>query len=289
MYFYKRNDNPLTESDVAAYLSNHLPFNTSKSTRQWDYENPETGVYFQINWDKTDEEDEEYDGFINLNFSFSLNFFRPAFFGLESFPVIEKLVNDLDLYILDLQNSGEYIVPGKFPKDYIKDEWTQHNDAVTLGQFNRLNFKYLPIEKSNYLWHYISQKNKIEAALTEDIYVSGVVVVENKKDGQLYTIGFWPNHIPIILPRVDYVMIKQSYKKLFKMKEESGPVRYDAIMNKLGTYFEDFESEVPGLKVLRQHGADMIKNKFNALRVEGTVGGFGTRISLDSFVNIRPE
>lgn len=132
-------------------------------------------------------------------------------------------------------------------------------------------------------------KNKIEAALKEDIYVSGVFVVESKKDGQLYTVGIWPTHIPLILPRVDYVMVKKNFKKFFKMVEESGPVRYDAIMNKLGRYFEDFESDVSGLKILRQENADQIKKEFNALKIEGTVSGFGVKINLDSFVNVRPN
>lgn len=160
LHFYKKKVNPLTENDVATYLTNHLPFNISASNRQWNYENPETGVYFMIDWDEADAEDEKFEGFTNLNFSFSLNFFRPTFFGVESFPIIEKFVDDLDLFVLDLQNRGNEIVPSKFPKDYLKDEWTQHNNEFIPRMFNELNLKYLPVEKSNNLWLYLSQKIK---------------------------------------------------------------------------------------------------------------------------------
>jgi hypothetical protein len=286
LYFYKRTDSPVTESDVATYLTNYLPFNKSDYARQWDYENPTTGVYFLIDWNKADEEDEEFEGFTNLHFSFSLNFFRPVFFGLESFPVVEKFVNDLDLFIFDPQDVGEMTIPSKFPNGHLKDEWILHNDKVTLDQFEKLKFKYMSVEKSNYVWQFLSQKNKIECNLKEDIFVTDIFVVESKRDGQLYTVGMWPTHIPIILPRVDFVMIKKSYKKFFKRFEESGPVHYDTIINKLGTYFEDFENNMPDLKILTQNNADKIKDKFNALKIEGTIAEFG-RVSLDNFVNVR--
>src|ERR1700712_5309575 len=108
LYFYKRKDSPLTEEVVAAYLTKNLPFNISKSNRQWDYENSETGVYFVIEWVKLKDSDflEEFEEFTCINFTFSLNFFRPRFFGLESFPIIDKLVDDLDLFIFDPQDFG---------------------------------------------------------------------------------------------------------------------------------------------------------------------------------------
>ena len=208
LYFYKTKDSTVTESDLATYLNNNLPHNKSTYAHQWNYENPDTGVYFMIDWNDADEEDEEFDGFTNLNFSFSLNFFRPDFFGLESFPIIEKFVNDLDLFIFDPQDFSENVVPRKIIADLLKDEWIAHNSKVTLDQFEKLNFKYMPAEKSNYLWCFQGRRETIQNSLNEDIFVAGILVLENEADRKLYTICVWPQHIPVILPKVDYVVIK---------------------------------------------------------------------------------
>jgi hypothetical protein len=288
LYFYKTKDNPVTEKDVVTYLSNNLSFNNSDYARQWDYENPETGVYFLIDWNDPDEEDEDFDGFTNLNFSFSLNFFRPAFFGMESFPIIEKFVNDLDLFIFDPQDFNERVIPTKLAEGYLENEWIEHNNLVTLEQFEKLNFKYMPIEKSNYLWHVQFNREKLQNSLTEDLFVAGILVLESDTDGLLYTFCVWPTHIPIILPKVDYVIIKKKYKKFFNNIEESGLVAYDKIMAELGDSFEKFDHEVPDLKVLRQNNADKISKQFNKLKIERPAVDFGKMIALDKFVNVRP-
>jgi hypothetical protein len=292
LYFYKKKDNPLKEEDVAAYLTKNLPFNTSKSTRQWDYENPETGVYFIIEWNKSDNDSdlfEEFDEFTSLNFTYSLNFFRPRFFGLESFPVIENFINDLDLFIFDPQDFGENVTPRKFPKDYLKEEWIQHNDLVTLDHFEEYKLKYMPVDKSNYLWRFQSGREELQNSLKEDIFVAGILVLESKNDGLLYTICVWPQHIPVILPKVDYVIIKKVYKKFFKEVEESGLVSYDAIIDKLNGSFEIFEQNIPHLKVLRQAEAKKINKQFNALKIEYSTKDFGKMIEMDKFVNACPK
>lgn len=120
LYFYKRKDNQLTEQQVAAYLDDNILHNNSEHPRQWSYENPATGVYFLIDWnepDDTPENIEIFDSFHDhtyLNFSFSINFFRPRFFGLEIFPIIEAFINDLDLYVLNPQDETDPDHPRKF-------------------------------------------------------------------------------------------------------------------------------------------------------------------------------
>ena len=97
LYFYKRSEDKLSEQDFADYLNNNLPFNISEHPKQWEYENQETGVYFLIDWNEPNikkEDIEIFDNFKNytyLNFSCSINFFRPRYFGLEIFPIIDKL------------------------------------------------------------------------------------------------------------------------------------------------------------------------------------------------------
>lgn len=293
LYFYKKKNSSLTEESFADYLTKNLNFNNSENSRQWSYENPETAVYFWIDWSESNTEDEDiqlfdkFDDFTNLNFTFGINFFRPQFFGLEIFPIIEKIIKDNDLWVLNPQDEEDPDHPRKFNPGYLKNQWIQHNNKVTIGQFNELDIEYYPLDKSNYMWWFLLNRDDLQNKLTEDIFVAGYFMIKSKDDGKLYTGCVWPEHIPIVLPPVDYVIIKKTIKTLFKTKEESGLVSYQTIMDTFGEYFESFENEIPDLKVLRQKNADLISKDFNKLTVR-PVKDFGVGVSFDKFVNVRP-
>ncbi len=51
---------------------------------------------------------EKFDGFDYTNISVSINFMRPDYFGLEIFPMLSKIFEQLDLYILNLQEFHEF-------------------------------------------------------------------------------------------------------------------------------------------------------------------------------------
>jgi hypothetical protein len=110
LYFFKRKESKLTVEQIENYLSTNL---VAGEKGQWIFENNDTEVYFifeknetQIDGEKM-EFNEEYDGFENLNFTFILNFLRPSFFGIEAFDFLEKMIEDLDLYISDFQSDKE--------------------------------------------------------------------------------------------------------------------------------------------------------------------------------------
>lgn len=294
LYFYKKKDSQLTEEQVAEYLTNNLAHNQSGHPKQWDYENPATGVYFLIDWSEPEEEPEgielfdSFQDFTYLNFSCSINFFRPVFFGLEIFPLIEKMIADLDLYVLDPQDEVDPDNPAKFSSGYLQEQWVRHNNHLSLSHFEELNLEYLPLDKSNYLWRYLTNREELQNSLTEDIYVPGYFILKSNEDGILYTACVWPQHIPIILPPVDYLIVQKVYKRLFKEVKESGLIAYNTIMDQLGHKFEAFEYEIPDLKVIRQANADSIKKEFNALELGKSINDFGNGVALGSFVNVRP-
>ncbi|MDB5144436.1 MAG: hypothetical protein JWQ66_3149 [Mucilaginibacter sp.] len=295
LYFYKKKGNILTEQSVSDYLTKTLPFNISDYSRQWNYENSETGVYFLIDWNEpnTDKEDIEiwdsFDEFEYLNFSLSINFFRPRYFGLEIFSIVEKIIEALDLYILNSQDEIDAENPRRFEKGYFQDQWIKHNDQVSITHFQELNFKFMPPEKSNAMWWFQLHRTELQDSLVEDIFVPGFFVINNKEDNKLYTACVWPQHIPIILPVVDYVIVQKEYKRLFKTVKESGLVSYDVILKELGNYFEDFDHAIPNLKVLKQYNADKMKDKFNSLKTYKTVEEFGSGVGKDGFVNVQPN
>jgi hypothetical protein len=67
LYFYKRKDSQQTEEQLAEYLTKNLPHNISDHPRQWNYENPATGVYFLIDWNEVDDDPEYIENFDNFN------------------------------------------------------------------------------------------------------------------------------------------------------------------------------------------------------------------------------
>lgn len=291
LYFYKHKDNNLTEKECAGYLTANLPFTNTEHPKQWHYENPETGVYFIIDWNESNTEAEEimlfdsFPEFVNLNFNLSVNFFRPDYFGVEIFPVIEKLIADLDLYVLNPQDEVNADNPAKFSSGYFLEQWIRHNKRVSAEKFEELGFNYMPAEKSDYIWNYLFHKAELEGNIKEDIFVPGYFILKCKGTGQLYTACVWPNHIPLILPPVDFVVIQKMYRKLFKEVEESGIVKRESMDHIVRTYFDDFEFKVPGLKILTQANADKLAKEFNNLKIERKISEFES-VDKDRFVNV---
>jgi hypothetical protein len=294
LYFYKRKDHSITEEQVAMYLAGNLPFNSSEHPKQFNYENPDTGVYFMIDWNEPEDDPEviaDVDSFADfdyLNFSFSINFFRPDFFGLETFPVIEKFIKDLDLFVMNPQEEEEELagVPRKFQVGYLQQQWLSNNKQVMLDNISEVDTEFMAPEKSNYLWWYQFHRQQLEETLTEDIFVPNTFVLKMNEDGKLYSACVWPQHIPIILPPVDYVLIGKEYKKLSENVEESGLVSYETIMKEMGSSFEDFEYEIPRLKVLMQEHADKLEQRFNALPLGKTIDEIGGIVAWDAFINV---
>jgi len=293
LYFYKRKDSKLTEEGFAKYLSINLRFNISDYARQWNYENPETGVYFLIDWNDSDTEAHDIDmfntfsDFDNLNFSFSLNFFRADFFGYEVFPIIEKIVTDLDLFLLNPQDETDSENPKKFSPGYLQEQWIRQNSQVTKQNYAELSIKYFDLERSNAIWSYQFIREELQNSLKEDIFVGGILLLQGKTDEKFYTVCVWPKHIPIILPQVDYVIIQKKYSKFFRQVEESGLVPYSEIM-KLNDSFQPFEYKGLQLNILNQERADALKKQFNSLPMDKNIVDFGTMVGLDSFVNHKP-
>lgn len=294
LYFYKKKNQELTEQEVSDYLNENFPLNNSEHPKQWTYENQDTSVYFSIDWNEpnTEEEDWEFwDNFADfeyLNYNFTINFIRPNFFGYEVFPILEKILEDLNIYILNPQDEIDPDKPQKFEKGYFEKQWIQHNERVILQNFNEFNKDYYPKEKSDYLWDFQYNREDLQNSLTEDIFVAGYFLIKKKSDNKLYSFCVWPSHIPIIFPPVDFVIIQKEYKKLFKTVKESGIVSFENIEKEFGKYIEDVECEIKNLKVITPNNSEKIAKAFNSMKIEYEVSKFGDFVPLDSFVNVKP-
>lgn len=289
LYLYKDKNSKIIEQDVSTYLNNCSPFiNNDEYPNQWYYSNNETGVYFIIEQNGIEEAEsiENFDNFISLNFSCFINYFRPTYFSLEIFPLIDKLIEDLDLYILNPQDF-EIDIPHKFEKGYLERQWIEQNNKFCFNYYKEYNLDYYPLEESNYVWEYMCQRNNIQDCSTEDIFVCGIFFIKNKYDNSIHTFAVWTEGIPIIIPPVDFIVIRKKYRKIFKTIEESGLVSYELIMDKFKDYFKPLEHEIPNLKILNSTDAARIKKEFNKIKIWKTTDQFGTVIAKDSFVNAK--
>lgn len=294
LYFYKKKTSNQTENDVINYLNNSEYLTAEENEIQWNYFNEETGVYFGIDLNEPNTEEEEieiwdsFNDYENLNFYFTINFIRPNFFGYEVFPILEKIIADLDVYILNPQDERDPDNPQKFEIGYLEKQWIEHNERLIIQNFSEFNVEYYDKDKSDFIWKYSFNRNDLQENLKEDIFVPGYFLLKNKNDNQIYRVCVWPKHIPIILPPIDFVIVQKEYRKLFKNIEESGLVSINQINEKFGNYFEEFEYQNLKMRVIRQHNADKIEKEFNKLIIEFQVKDFGESISFDSFVNVKP-
>lgn len=294
LYFYKRKSSSLSVEQVKDYLNKSNHFVLEENGNQWSYHNEETGVYFGIdlNEPNTDAEEIEiwdsFEDYENLNFCFTINFIRPNFFGYESFPILDEIVDDLDLYILNMQDEIDPDNPQKFEKNYLGNQWIVHNERLVKDNFETFQVDFYSKENSDYIWNYQFNRNQLQDNLNEDIFVAGYILLKNINDGKIYRTCVWPNHIPVIIPPVDFIIIQKNYKKFFRNVEESGLVSIQQIESKLGKYFQDFECEIPNLKVVYQESADKMQKEFNDLKIESQVNDFGNLVSFDRLVNVKP-
>ena len=191
LYFYKKKSSNQSEKDIINYLNNSEYLTIEENETQWSYFNEETGVYFGIdlNEPNTEEEDIEiWDNFSeyeNLNFNFTINFIRPNFFGYESFPILEKIIEDLDVFLLNPQDETDPDNPLKFEKGFLEKQWITQNEKLIIQHYEEFQVEYFDKEKSDYIWNYSLIRNELQENLEEDIFVPGYFLLKNKIDNQI--------------------------------------------------------------------------------------------------------
>lgn len=293
LYLYKRKEDNLTTNQVWENLKSRIQPDVSEVDHQLIYENETTGVYFILNRDEQNYEQEDieifdsFKEFDNLNINLSINFLRPDYFGYETFSIFFSSLLDLDIYILNSQVFDENRhKPIKWSEREILNHWLEQNKLISQQQFKELNLSYYNKEKSDATWNYKIIKDDIEDSLHEDVFVPNISYIQEKESKQVYSFIVWPESIPLILPKVDLLFVMKKFKKLFKTIEETGLTTYESVINEFGKYFENYNHpNCPNLLILKQENADRIKKKFNEMEMNGDYQVFGHQIGKDGFVN----
>ncbi len=282
--FYKRKTDTISRADIDNYLGK-LSYITSENETQWIYDNEDTGVYCIFEYNKPEEEESEIDNkyiedFENTYFTFIINFFRPQFFGYECFPLVNKFVEDLDLFISNPQNSYE---PKRYDLGELEQDWGLANLSYSKSKFKEIGLNYLELEKSNNSWEFNLNKSKLQNVLGDDYFVPRIFYLKQKNSNTIETMSVWPDNIPYILPEVDYILVQREIKKFFKIINDDGLISYSDLLSQLGQYFKDDK----GYKIIHPENANNISKLYNELPLFATLEDFGEVVHVENFVNVQ--
>lgn len=285
LFFFKQKDCKTTDSDIRNYLDKRLT-NPQNSDQYW-HENKETGVYFCIEYNepKTDDEIiEGFDNFDNTHWTFNINFLRPQFFGLESFPFVEKFINDLDLLVFNPQTNGDDSLK-KYSYTDLFYNWNAINERHSSDLYTEYGLCYLDLEKSNKSWTFNKNRIELQNKIGDGTFVPGIFYFKEHKTGQVSTLSVWPEHISVVIPDVDYFIIQKKIKKLFGKKESNGLVSIKVIKDT----FKDFITNENGYDLITPSNSMKIEKLFNELEYIGDFTELGEGITVDKIVNYKPD
>lgn len=292
LYFYKQKKSHLTESKIAEYLTNNLT-SISESDTQWFVEDEDTEAYFSFdqNEPETDEEGIEifdsFEKFDNTNFTFNLNFLRPDFFGKFAFEFVDKLVKELDLFVLNPQSSTESETPIKPKENELYENWSKINAVNSANFFTEYGLEFFPLNKSNDFYDYNYNKKILQEKLGDDYYVPKLYLFKRKDNGKIISVSTWTEHIPNVFPPADYFLLIKRYKKLFRKVEENGLISSNTLQSQFKHLFDDFDCK--NCKIIHPENAEKAKKLFNSIKIEHKLEDFAERMQIEKIVNVKPN
>jgi hypothetical protein len=290
LFFYKRKGTEVSTGEISEYLSDNLvPANEGNT--QWFFENEDTEVYFSFDRNEPDEifeADEEtapIENFDDTNFTFNLNFMRPSFFGLEAFKFVEQFCCDLHLFVLNPQSDSEQ--PYKPNRQEQFDIWNKTNLRASKDHFKETQSCFLSEETCIKVWEYNSNRQDLQQKLGEAYFVPKIFFFNTKQTREPFTLAVWPEHIPVVLPATDYILLTRQYRKFFRTVKDTALVSATTLLNVAGNYFDNFE--FPNCKIIHPDKANRIKDTFNAIKAEKELDEFAERLGMENLYNAKPD
>lgn len=290
LFFYKQKGTEISTDKISKYLSDNL-VSANEGNTQWFFENEDTEVYFSFDYNEpypdieVDGEAEPIENFDDTNFTFNLNFIRPSFFGLEAFKFVEQFCYDLNLFVLNPQSNSEQ--PYKPNRQEQFETWNKTNLWASKDHFKEMQSCYLSEEECNKVWEYNSNRQNLQQKLGEGYFVPKIFFFKTKQTNEPFTLTIWTEHIPIVLPTTDYILLTRQYKKFFRTVKDTVLVSRATLLNVFGDFFDNFE--FPNCKIIHQTKADQVKDKFNSIKAEKGLTEFAERLGMENLYNAKPD
>ncbi|HKR15292.1 MAG TPA: hypothetical protein VJT15_24715 [Pyrinomonadaceae bacterium] len=251
---------------------------------QFWYQNEATGVYCDFSYSPLDANESEGCGSSGL--SFNLNFVRPSFFAYETMPLVEAFCKHFNLTVEDSQE--ETIGPADAAQ--LIASWRSHNamamrSMVQLAKEEGMELHYLPEQQTTEWWRYMSVKQALEEAVTEDIFVPSLMILQSPAN-KLFTVIAWPMGIAQFFPPCDYVYVERENKRIFGTKQETGIVPYQSVLATIGPLLSDHEHAGLQLKYLSPEKTPAAAPLIQTLQLQPIVLSEHTQIASDNFHDV---
>ncbi|GEM_PF-5260255 len=208
LYFFKREQEPgIAIEELISVCSSNPNVNIRQLKSGYDlfYKNKLTEVYFMMGFDSEDD-GPNVPGFKRTGLTVNVNYARPTYFALEAFPVITGIAESLSLLVLDDQSGPTVQIPSKPDANALTESWIKNNKwAAGAGWSQGEKIHFVPREKLDYLWTYLTLTNTIQQVV--DVFVPTKVFAYGDREGNIATCCLWPNYMPQAFPIVDLVLM----------------------------------------------------------------------------------
>lgn len=233
------------------------PHYKAEGEQAW-YQNEDTGTYFCFEYADRATSDPPDEGESGYPLSFNINFFRPTHFAKEAEPEVTAFVRHFDLLVDDPQVDGM----GNGPYDPAKflTGWARGNKcgAQAIQQHERSQTIFtVPSAELERIWRWNLERDRRQAATGEARFVPRICFLD--VDGAARSAVVWPDAIPSLIPRVDYLMVHRDQlapRRLLWRKPDTILVRWadaEPIIRKHATaadgpaFLLDYDAAPPAL------------------------------------------
>lgn len=192
----------ISRAQFQNYFNKRAHYEVSES--QVSYQNQDTGVYFLIDYNESEEEDPET---ISSTATLSLNYFRPHVFGLEAIDEISAFIEYFGFSIYDPQSKG--MGHGPFSKDTFLRAWNHGNEfgyeAILRSEHAPQRVFTFPSDLLERIWKWNLKKTSTQESYSEDRFVPRIFFMNI--NGRPASVAVWPDAISELVPHVDYLII----------------------------------------------------------------------------------
>src|SRR5262245_40081101 len=264
LYFCWRNPNRINFEEVKAWAEGIECF-TRNDAQLW-YSNPETGVYFSVDFEaqaptSTEDGPDMPNGYFDSGLSFNLNYNRPTYFGLESMPVVEKLASRFGLSVVNPQEDLDAPESALgVDSETLTRSWVRHNRQAIHTMIEQPNVSR-PLSMSTaaavYLWRYAKAKEDLERTCGEGIFVPRLAPVQKKGETDAGRVIAYTEGLPTVIPECEWVCIVRRNKGIFRpKKEEVVATTADTFRGMLANFITPFQWQGPEVQIIGPELAD---------------------------------
>jgi len=269
----------------------------TRNETQLSYSNPNTGVYFSIDFsgDAAESWDDAPlipDGYFDCGLSFNLNYNRPRYFAFEAMPIVARFASRFELSVVDPQADWDAPpLPRVADSEALVASWISHNERAALTLIRDADFSkplYMAASESLYLWQYGRAKEDLERACGEDVFVPQLVPMRKKGLAHVGAVFTYTQGIPMLVPESEWVILVRKKKgfSIRKRTDEISVISGRTFVELLADFISPYEWQEPRMRIIAPESAEKAGNLVNKIEHTLPRSEFDV-VERDAFVDIQ--